>query len=383
MKRVIGFIIILLMLGNISAYAQGPGRRGEMTVSVDPELQEVLDMNAEKFEQHTYIDPDNGYELEYSLYIPETYNGTEAFPLLMFIPDATGAGKSAKEIVQEYYGATVWVTEEDQAKHPAFVLVPAFSETVVNDNWEVSGQVDTAVKLLNALHAEYMIDRMYTTGQSMGCMTSLYLNGRYPDLFAASLFVSGQWDISALDALKEEKFFYITAGGDAKASGGQSEVMEMLDEAEVPYSFGTWSAQNSKEDQNAAVESLLREGCDINMIRFETGTVFQEGQSGMEHMASFNYAYKISAVRDWLFEQRTADGRADFGEYADAYANVIDGYRAAYETGNNSNLEYLFGHGLSEVCAYSSGVGYAMLDVDQNGIPELIIAGMGTDDFSN
>ena len=39
------------------------------------------------------------------------------------------------------------------------------------------------------------------------------------------------------------------------------------------------------------------------MIRFETGTVFKEGQTGMEHMASFNYAYKLTAVRDWIFEQ--------------------------------------------------------------------------------
>ena len=39
------------------------------------------------------------------------------------------------------------------------------------------------------------------------------------------------------------------------------------------------------------------------MIRFETGTVLKEGQSGMEHMSAFNYDYKLTAVRDWLFEQ--------------------------------------------------------------------------------
>ena len=51
------------------------------------------------------------------------------------------------------------------------------------------------------------------------------------------------------------------------------------------------------------VDALLAEGLGANMIRFETGTVFKEGQTGMEHMASFNYAYKLTAVRDWLFEQ--------------------------------------------------------------------------------
>ena len=47
---------------------------------------------------------------------------------------------------------------------------------------------------------------------------------------------------------------------------------------------------------------MLDEGNTANMIRFETGTVLNGGD-GMEHMASFNYAYKLTAVRDWLFEQ--------------------------------------------------------------------------------
>ena len=137
----------------------------------------------------------------------------------------------------------------------------------------------------------------------MGCMSSLYLNSKYPDLFAASLYVSGQWDISVLSGMENQKFFYVTAGGDEKASGGQDEVMAMFDADGVAYSYGTWSAQDSAEAQDAAVETLLQEGLDANMIRFETGTVFKAGQTGMEHMASFNYAYKLEVVRDWLFEQ--------------------------------------------------------------------------------
>ena len=160
-------------------------------------------------------------------------------------------------------------------------------------------------KLLAKLREDYAIDenRIYATGQSMGCMTSLYLNSKYPDLFAASMFVSGQWDISVLKPLEGKTFFYITAGGDANASGGQSEVMEMLDADDIPYAYGTWNAQDSDEAQVAAVNELLAQGLPINMVRFETGSVFKEGESGMEHMASFNYGYKLSAVRDWLFEQ--------------------------------------------------------------------------------
>ena len=284
----------------------GGGNRGGNGGGVqnDESIQATLDENAGKFEQFTFDDPESGISLEYSLFIPEDTDDSALYPLLMYIPDSTGSGKSAKQIVEQYYGATVWVTPEDQEKHPAFVLVPAFSGTVVDDNWNTSKQIETAVHLINALKETYRIDpdRIYTTGQSMGCMTSLYLNSVYPELFAASLFVSGQWDISVLDCLEKQKFFYITAGGDTKASGGQSEVMAMFDEANVAYSYRDWNAQDSEEEQNRAVTALLEAGLDANMIRFETGSVLN-GAGGMEHMASFNYAYKLTAVRDWLFEQ--------------------------------------------------------------------------------
>lgn len=76
----------------------------------------------------------------------------------------------------------------------------------------------------------------------------------------------------------------------------------MFDADGISYSYGTWSAQNTEDEQNASAEELIAQGHHANMIRFETGTVLAGG-TGMEHNASFNYGYKISAVRDWLFAQ--------------------------------------------------------------------------------
>lgn len=288
---------------------QGQGRGnggggGQMAEETDPDVLAVIEEGSEKFQQLVYQDEETGIELEYNLYIPEDYSEDQSYPLIMFIPDSSGAGKSAKEITEQYYGADIWVSAEEQAKHPSFVFVPAFSEVVVDDDWNTSEQIQAAVRLLEELQETYSIDqdRIYTTGQSMGCMTSLYLNSQYPDLFAASLFVSGQWDISVLQGLENEKFFYITAGGDQKASGGQDEVMAMFDADGVGYSYGTWSAQDSQEEQSAAAQELIDQGYSANMIRFEAGSVLAGG-SGMEHNASFNYGYKIEAVRDWLFAQ--------------------------------------------------------------------------------
>ena len=71
------------------------------------------------------------------------------------------------------------------------------------------------------------------------------------------------------------------------------------------------------------------------------------------------------------------------GDFVSAYNRILDAYRTAYSTGRSRDNEYLWGQGLSEMTAYSSGVGYALKDLDKNGVPELIIAGMGTEDFSD
>ena len=281
------FLCTAFLLQASSSFAAetggGPGGRGShggpgggmggFQTENDPEIQEVIDEASVRFSQFTYTDSDTGEELEYSLYIPENYDESKEYPMIMFIPDSTGSGKSAEGIVEQYYGAAVWASDEDQEKHPAFVFVPAFSETVVDDNWNTSDQIETAVNAIRSLTDIYSIDekRLYTTGQSMGCMTSLYLNSQYPDLFAASLFVSGQWDQSVLDPLKDISFFYITASGDQKASGGQTEVMEMLDEADVSYSYGEWNAQNSED---AAIPIG-------NWIRAKTPTSTKGRGSGM------------------------------------------------------------------------------------------------------
>ena len=42
----------------------------------------------------------------------------------------------------------------------------------------------------------------------------------------------------------------------------------------------------------------------FHFISFTPGTVLAEEGKGMEHIESFDYAYKLQTVRDWLFEQK-------------------------------------------------------------------------------
>jgi predicted peptidase len=113
--------------------------------------------------------------------------------------------------------------------------------------------------------------------------------------------------VSELAGLAEEKFVYIAAGGDPKASAGQTEVQGMLDDAGVANSSATWDATWSTAKQASAAAKLFSAGNSINFATFAEGTVLPDGESagmGGEHMASFEPAYKVEAARDWLFEQR-------------------------------------------------------------------------------
>lgn len=93
------------------------------------------------------------------------------------------------------------------------------------------------IRLLKSVVRKYGIDenKLYTTGQSMGGMMSMYYNIAHPNLFAASIFVGCQWDTSKMGGFGTKKFFYIIAGGDEKAPKGMAALAEVLKESKARF----------------------------------------------------------------------------------------------------------------------------------------------------
>ena len=258
-----------------------------------------------KFKQFTFNDSQTGKTMEYNLLVPEGYDGTASYPLVLFMADASTVGKEVTAPLAQGYGALEFASDRDQQLHPSFVLVPQYTDWAVQDDWSTTDEVEMTIRLLDAVCREYNVDtsRLYTTGQSMGGMMSFYFNITHPDLFAASLFVSSQWDTSKMQDFGKKHFFYIVAGGDQKASGGMQDLTKVLRENEARIESASWSAKLSSQDQERLAEQLIARGSNINFILWETGSVLPESGKGMEHMASFDYGYKIAAVRDWLYKQ--------------------------------------------------------------------------------
>lgn len=291
---------------------QGMGHNPVNELRRTPELDAMTAAVVPTFTQRTYTDTVTGKTVPYNIYLPKEYDATKSYPLVLFIGDASTVGNDVtRPLTQSGYGSIIWATPEEQAKHPAIVVVPQYPQVILDDHGQhvLTDYVELTGRLLQNVEAEYHADtsRIYGTGQSMGCMTVMYLAANHPDLFTATLFVDGQWDINALQGLKSQRFIYVAADGDDKASAGLQDVKSMLDDAHISY--GYLPHMDAKENalvRNTEASLVLNQGYQQNFFTWKKGTVLPDNapSQASEHMFSFNHAYQMTAFRDWLFAQQ-------------------------------------------------------------------------------
>lgn len=312
MKRKIIFAITVMMLYALPAFSAVMPYPDK---TQDKELQAMIEETLPKFQTMTYSD--KGFEIPCNVFLPDDYPGDGRYPLIIFIADGSVVGKSADAPLRQGYGGIIWATNMEQAEQKCIVVVPQYPKLILDDHsgYTITNYIKNTENLVRALIAGFRVDpdRVYATGQSMGCMTFLVMAAKNPDLFAAELFVGGQWDIRALDGLKGQKFFYVVAEGDKRASTGQKALMSLFRNSKIPFSSAIgWDAKMSQADFTKAMNTVLMGNTLANFVQFRLGTVLPEGMpvGTEEHMFSFDYAYKIDALRDWLFRQNKKDRHA-------------------------------------------------------------------------
>lgn len=302
MKKIILISAVLIL----ACLIIGAAYSIDSSSDVDGILKNVED----KFEQKTFNDSKTGLEIPYNIYLPDNYDKNKNYPLVVFIADSSLVGKGEKASLEQGLGGIIWANDSKNSKEECIVLVPTYSDVIIDDMQgnEKSEYLNATKNLIDNVSSCYSVDanRIYGTGQSMGGMTILYLASQYPDLFAAEMFVSCQWDINELSNLDSQKFFYIVSEGDQKASTGQKEVKQMLDNKSVKYEVLDGIDAQSGDNDNK-INEMIGKNSNINFISFKQGTVTGNSTDNKmgagEHMASFDYAYNLEPVRDWLFKQ--------------------------------------------------------------------------------
>ncbi len=171
-------------------------------------LAQPLDSLIQKFERrsHTF----NMTTLPYRLFIPEEYDSTQSYPLMLSLHGAGERGTDNDRHIRLHGLATSWVDTVSQAANPLFVVAP---QCPVNNRWadvdwavgtyftdsvSISNELEAVLNLLDSLINEFNIDvdRQYVTGLSMGGYGTWDLIARFPERFAAAIPMSGGGDSS-------------------------------------------------------------------------------------------------------------------------------------------------------------------------------------------
>lgn len=266
----------------------------------------VNNLIVDDFQQLTFNDPTTGKTLRYNLYVPK--NQSQPLPLVLFMHDAGVTSEFHRATLMQGLGAVIWADPAEQAKRPCFVLAPQYDEVIVDDQSQASPMLDTTIHLIEELVKKYQIDtnRLYATGQSGGCMMSIAMNIKYPDLFAASYLVAGQWSPDLVAPLAKKKLWIMVSMDDLGAFPGENRITERLEKEGAKISRAIWNGTWDSEQYRFAYDKIRAEKSPINYTVFDKETVFlptsdRKGASG--HRNTWRIAYTIEPIREWLFEQ--------------------------------------------------------------------------------
>ena len=274
------------------------------------ESQIILEAPASSFQQMKYQDPASNLEITYNLYLPEDYHEGNLYPLVIFIADASCAGEDPIKSLTQGKGALVWASKDWQSKNECIVAVPTYPEVILDDHgsYTTTDYIELTRRFILDLEEKYLIDpaRIYGTGQSMGCMTTMLLAAKYPDLYTAIMLVDGQWDINQLKGLESQKFIYFAAEDDDRAFKGLNEVAEMFEKDQIEFARAEWDGKSNPEELSKSAEDLFSQNRNANFVTWKTGSIEPKsmGNQASYHMGSFDYAYSSKEAMEWIFSQR-------------------------------------------------------------------------------
>jgi len=177
--------------------------------------------------------------LPYRLVLPETYDETKSYPMIVFLH---GAGERGNDNELQLFHCVQYLADT----LPECIIVAP--QCPVNNQWvdtpwangaysidavPESNELKAVVELLDALQEEFNVDadRIYASGLSMGGFGAWDLMMRHNDYFAAGVLVCGGGDPSQAEALKDTPLFVFHGDADdaVPVSGSRDTVQAIRD----------------------------------------------------------------------------------------------------------------------------------------------------------
>ena len=284
------------------------GKKLEKSIAI-LENNKIKNLIVENFKQFVYKDPKTGTTVKYNLYIPKNYDKNKKYPLVLFMHDAGVLSEDTKTTLLQGNGAISFATPEEQERHEAFVLAPQYSRKVVDDNGDITSDLDATVNLIkDYLISKYSIDekKLYATGQSMGGMMAIVMNYKYPELFAASYLVACQWDPKEVSTMARNNLWITVSTGDAKAYPGMNAITSELIKRGATVAKDSWRADYTDAQFLEGARKVIAQKSNIKYTTLEKDTnpyLPKDANPGLEHSGTWKVAYSIPGIKDWMFLQ--------------------------------------------------------------------------------
>lgn len=178
--------------------------------------------------------------LPYRLIMPENYDDTKSYPMLVFFH---GAGERGNDNELQFFHCVQYLA--DNMPEDCIIVAP---QCPINNQWvdtpwangaysvenvPESNELKAVIELVEELQIKYSVDadRIYAAGISMGGFATWDVMMRHNDIFAAGIPVCGGGDISKGELLKETPLFVFHAVDDTSVpvSGSRNSVQAIKD----------------------------------------------------------------------------------------------------------------------------------------------------------
>lgn len=247
-----------------------------------------------------------------AVFLPDGYTPMEKYPLVLFLSDASVLGTDPLLPLIQGNGAVSFAQPDFQQRHPCIVLAPAIPEKYRYRSIDGLGTAkrltEPLMRLLDKAASLYSIDknRIYTTGQSLGCFTSCALNILHPDYFAASLLVAGQWDAGEMAPLAQKNLWMVVSDGDRIAYPSMNAIADEFEKDGAVVNRYLW---NAREDISVLQTQASRAACDAGNIKYsvwvDSSVVTDEYEVNplSNHFCTWPITYTLDALKEWLFSK--------------------------------------------------------------------------------
>lgn len=206
MKKIMILVVTLLFMLGLSSCTQTEtvtsGQETSETSST--ETQTAGETFYRGFHLDNVLHSETEGDIHYNLYVPEGYDGSKPYALFLTLPGYEGLYFQGVGVNLQYEN---FGFEAQQYNPEMLVVAPQLND------WEETSARQT-IALIEYMLSNYNIDesKVYAEGYSGGGETLSLVLGMHPELFAAALVCSTQWDGAYEPVAESQTPVYLVVG---------------------------------------------------------------------------------------------------------------------------------------------------------------------------